>query len=151
MKKLSIFLASSIVEFKTARPKIGEYVLEYNNQMFEFSKKIKLFECEYYDEAISLNRKQDDYMEVLKQCDLFFMLIGKKLGNYTLEEYEVALQNDVERHIFFLKKKEYDSSILEFQKLLKKDSKAHIYEIEKIEEVKPILYALANEKLETKM
>ncbi len=147
MNKLSIFLASSIVEFKNSRPKIGEYVLEYNNAMFEYSKKIKLFECEFYDSAVSLGRKQDDYMEVLKKCDLFMMLIGKKLGNYTKEEYEMAVKSHVERHIFFFKEKKVDSSVFEFQTLLKKDKDSHIYEIEKVEEVKEILYQLANEKL----
>ena len=148
MNKIKIFLSSSIVEFKSIRNKIGEYVLEYNNEYIEKGKKIKLFECEFHDEAISpLDRKQDEYMEVLKKSDIFIMLIGTKLGEYTKEEYEVAYKNNIERHIFFFKSNQTDNSVTKFKNILINDKESYIYEINNIEEMKDILYRLANKKL----
>ena len=145
MNKINIFLASSIIEFKSIRNKIGEYVLEYNNEYIDKGKKIKLFECEFHDEAISsLNRKQDEYMEELKKSDIFLMLIGKRLGNYTKEEYQVALDNNIERHIIFFKNNEEDNSVTEFKKYLLEDKKSNTYEVTNIDEIKNILYELAN-------
>ena len=145
MNKIKIFLASSIVEFKSIRNKIGEYVLEYNNEYIEKGKKIKLFECEFHDEAISpLDRKQDEYMEVLKKSDIFLMLIGKKLGNYTKEEYQVALDNNIERHIIFFKTNEEDNTVIEFKKHLRKIKESNTYEVTTIDEIKNILYKIVN-------
>ena len=145
MNKIKIFLASSIVEFKSIRNKIGEYVLEYNNEYIEKGKKIKLFECEFHDEAISsLDRKQDEYMEVLKKSDIFLMLIGKKLGNYTKEEYQVALDNNIERHIIFFKTNEEDNTVIEFKKYLRKIKESNTYEVTTIDEIKNILYKIVN-------
>ncbi len=145
MDKIKIFLASSIVEFKSIRNKIGEYVLEYNNEYIEKGKKIKLFECEFHDEAISpLDRKQDEYMEVLKKSDIFLMLIGKKLGNYTKEEYQVALDNNIERHIIFFKTNEEDNTVIEFKKYLRKIKESNTYEVTTIDEIKNILYKIVN-------
>ena len=145
MDKINIFLASSIVEFKSIRNKIGEYVLEYNNEYIEKGKKIKLFECEFHDEAISpLDRKQDEYMEVLKKSDIFLMLIGKKLGNYTKEEYQVALDNNIERHIIFFKTNEEDNTVIEFKKYLRKIKESNTYEVTTIDEIKNILYKIVN-------
>lgn len=145
MDKIKIFLASSIVEFKSIRNKIGEYVLEYNNEYIEKGKKIKLFECEFHDEAISpLDRKQDEYMEVLKKSDIFLMLIGKKLGNYTKEEYQVALDNNIERHIIFFKTNEEDNTVIEFKNYLQEIKESNTYEVTTIDEIKNILYKIVN-------
>lgn len=148
MKKIKIFLASSIVEFKDIRHKIGEYVLEYNNKILDQEIKIKLFECEYYDSSISvLNRKQDEYMEILKESDIFVMFVGKKLGNYTKEEYELAKKENIQRNIFFFKSKDIDSSVIDFKKELINDHNAKIYEINIVQEIKDILYYIFDEQL----
>ncbi|MCR4723748.1 MAG: tetratricopeptide repeat protein [Eubacteriales bacterium] len=90
MKTFSVFLASSIVEFKNDRLCIGDYIRRLNDELFPKGMYINLVVCEEMSNALHVSRKQSEYNERIKECDFFYILIGKKAGGYTVEEYEIA-------------------------------------------------------------
>ena len=90
MKTLSVFLASSIVEFKSDRLLIGDYVRRLNDDLFPRGIYVNLVVCEEISNALHYARKQSEYNDRIKECDLFYILIGRRAGGYTVEEYNTA-------------------------------------------------------------
>ncbi len=91
MKKIKIFLASSIEEFKEERNELGRFILGINNLNLERGIYCHLELCENYDSSISARkRKQDDYNEFIKGADAVFVLFCEKAGDYTVEELKLA-------------------------------------------------------------
>lgn len=92
MKKTTVFLASSIGELRLDRLALSEFTGELNDVLIDQGERIQLFLCEHYDTAIALSGKQNEYNEFIKKpCDLFINLYHTKAGEYTIEEFEVAL------------------------------------------------------------
>ena len=54
MQKVKIFLASSIVEFKKERNLIGDVVRKLQDEWIEKEIRIKLFECEFFENNLVL-------------------------------------------------------------------------------------------------
>jgi len=94
MDRYQIFLASSINEFRDIRNNIGDFIRRIQDELIDANIKLKLFECEFFDNSMAIGRKQDEYCEEIKKSQIFIMLIGKSLGKYTLEEYNTALMVD---------------------------------------------------------
>ncbi|MBQ3411757.1 MAG: tetratricopeptide repeat protein [Oscillospiraceae bacterium] len=90
MKTISVFLASSIVEFKSDRLRIGDYIRRLNDELFPRGIYVNLVVCEEISNALHYARKQAQYNEMIKQCDLFYILVGNRAGVYTVEEYSTA-------------------------------------------------------------
>ncbi|MBQ5800557.1 MAG: tetratricopeptide repeat protein [Clostridia bacterium] len=93
MQYVNIFLASSIVEFDYERQAIGNFIRSLNDMYSPKGIYFKLHMCEDMSEAISEGRKQNEYNEKARNCDFFFMLIHRKAGKFTLEEFEEALSS----------------------------------------------------------
>lgn len=91
MQYVNIFLASSIVEFDYERQAIGNFIRSLNDMYYPKGIYFKLHMCEDMSEAISQDRKQNEYNEKARSCDYFFMLVHRKAGKFTLEEFEEAL------------------------------------------------------------
>ena len=102
MQYINIFLASSIVEFDYERQAIGNFIRSLNDMYSPKGIYFKLHMCEDMSEAVSEGRKQDEYNEKARNSDYFFMLIHRKAGKFTLEEFEEALsayvRNKQEKH-----------------------------------------------------
>ncbi|MDD4683125.1 MAG: hypothetical protein PHQ55_08115 [Eubacteriales bacterium] len=115
MRKIKIFLASSIGELKMDRLAISEATLELNNELIEQDIRLQLFMCEHYDTSITAIGKQNEYNNFIRQpCDIFINLYHNDLGAYTLEEYETAIETR-EQYGFpyiyiFVKNKNYQTS-----------------------------------------
>ena len=77
-----------------------------------------MFECEFHDNSIGLGRKQEEYNEQIKISQAFIMLIGEKVGQYTLEEYQVALQSKVPNIYVLFKDVKHNQTVKDFQKRL---------------------------------
>ncbi len=93
MRKIRVFLASSIGELKLDRLAISEMTLELNNTLIDDGIRLQLFMCEHFDTAIAAAGKQNEYNAFIRQpCDLFINLYYRKLGEYTLEEYHLAIE-----------------------------------------------------------
>lgn len=54
---------------------------------------------EYLDPSYTGDRMQNRYNEIIKQCDVFVVLFHTKVGKYTLEEFEVALDECNKRNL----------------------------------------------------
>ena len=93
MRFINIFLASSIVELDYERQAIGNFVRSLNDIYSPKGIYFKLYMCEDMSEAVTLGRKQDEYNEMARKCDYFFMLLHRKAGRFTIEEFDEALDS----------------------------------------------------------
>ena len=84
MEKVKVFLASSISEFRDLRNEIGDMVRVLQNNLIDEGVVIDLFECEFADNTMVLERMQETYNEEIRKSDIFIMLIGSKIGKYTI-------------------------------------------------------------------
>ena len=91
MKKIKIFLASSIKEFADERISLKNFVRQMQNVLVDYNIHVKMFICEYADNSVADGRKQDDFSREIDDSDIFLILTGVRLGEYTLEEYHYAL------------------------------------------------------------
>lgn len=91
MQHIKIFLASSITEFEEERKILGDYMNRLNAAYVDKGIFIELLKCEDMSKAINKDRKQAEYNEQIKKSNFFYILIGKEIGEYTLEEFDVAL------------------------------------------------------------
>ena len=90
-EEISIFLASS-VELRKDREKFADFV---GNLQKHYSKRglgFQLEKWEYLDSAYNGRPKQDEYNDVIKKCDVFVALFHNKAGKYTLQEFDIAVQ-----------------------------------------------------------
>ena len=91
MKKIQIFLASSITEFATERMEVENFIRNVSDEFEEkYNVKLKPFLCEHIDPAYTIGRKQEEYNEIIRGCDFCFFIFFTKVGQYTREEFEVA-------------------------------------------------------------
>lgn len=89
MKTIKIFLAAS-EELENDRNAFGNLIRRLDNIYEQRGIRIKLFEWEDYDAAYNNCRKQDEYNEKVKACDIFLAFFHTKAGQFTIEEFNVA-------------------------------------------------------------
>ncbi len=89
LKVIKIFLASSS-ELKADREQFEIFINRQNNQLIDTGVFLKLNLWEDFIDAMSQTRLQDEYNQVVRQCDIFVSLLCTKVGKYTAEEFEVA-------------------------------------------------------------
>ncbi len=92
MKIIKVFLASSTVEFKHERMELGNFVRLLNECYAERGIYFKLQLCEDMSKAISDKRKQEEYNQEIRESRFFYALFGREAGEYTIEEFDVALE-----------------------------------------------------------
>ncbi len=119
--EIKIFLASSINEFETERNKIGDLVRRMQDDLLEKGIRINLFECEFEDNSMVKGRKQEQYNQKLRESDVMILLIGKRAGEYTVEEYDVSKEVKGIRRFIFFKKCDADDSVAKFREKLGND------------------------------
>lgn len=93
MKYINIFLASSIDDMKLDRIEFGNYIRTLNDRFVSRDLYIRLHMCEDISDEIAHVRKQDEYNDIIRQCDYFYIMVWHRLGGYTKEEFDVALEN----------------------------------------------------------
>lgn len=91
MKTIKIFLASSD-ELEDDRYAFGNLVRRLDKIYETRGIRIELFEWEDYDAAYNARRKQDEYNDLIKASDMFLALFYIKAGNFTIEEFDVAIE-----------------------------------------------------------
>ena len=91
MKTIKIFLASS-EELRPERLEMTDLINQLNKLLKCRKLEIDLEKWEYLDSAMSTTRKQDDYNEVLKTCDICLVMYWRRFGDFTGEELELAYQ-----------------------------------------------------------
>ena len=93
MKKIKIFLASSIEDLKIDRLEVGDFFGLLNDIYISHDIFFSLVKCEDYDNAIAANGKQSQYDAEIRDSELIFFLFFKTVGDYTKHEFDVALES----------------------------------------------------------
>lgn len=91
MKEIKVFLASS-EELENERKEIADLVLNLNEIYSEKEIAIKLIKWEYLGKAFNAVRKQEEYNQAVRSCDIFLGLFYTKAGKFTLEEFDIAIE-----------------------------------------------------------
>lgn len=91
MKTIKIFLASS-EELKDERLEMTDLVSRLNQTFQGRGIQLELKRWEYLDSSMGEQRKQDEYNDVLRECDICLVLFWRRFGSYTGEELDVAYQ-----------------------------------------------------------
>jgi len=89
-KVVKIFLASSD-EFVMDRVSFGDYINQLNNIYHKRGIFLELLKWESFNASLGTGRKQNEYNEKVRSSDLFLALFHTKAGEYTLEEFDTAL------------------------------------------------------------
>ena len=91
MKYIDIFLASSVTDLHLDRMELGNYIRELNDRFVSRDIYFRLHMCESVSDEIALTRKQDQYNTIIEKCDYFYIIVWNKIGQYTREEFDIAL------------------------------------------------------------
>lgn len=87
---MKIFLASSS-DLKKEREEFERHLGYINKQWANAGVLFELVIWEHLLGTVSDTRKQDDYNKKIQECDVFVLLFFDKIGQYTLEEFNVAI------------------------------------------------------------
>tara|TARA_B110000967_G_C18892917_1_gene568588 strand:- start:2653 stop:3918 length:1266 start_codon:yes stop_codon:yes gene_type:complete len=92
MNKIKIFLASSN-ELIEDRKEFEIRINRKNKTISDFGHFIHLENWEDLSTKMSKTRSQDEYNEKIRSCNIFVLLGYSKIGMYTEEEFDVALES----------------------------------------------------------
>ena len=92
MRTYRLFIASSIDEFRRQRVEINAWHDRINRRLICHGVYLKLAICEYMSKALAPVRKQDEYNAAIRESDFFVVIVGRRIGSYTFEEFETAYQ-----------------------------------------------------------
>ncbi|MBQ2876259.1 MAG: hypothetical protein IJE25_04565 [Clostridia bacterium] len=138
MKKvIKIFLASSITEFAAERNELEVFIRNMSDVYEEqYDIKIKPVRCEQIDPYVTDSRTQDIINESLAECEMCFILVYTRFGEFSYEEFRHALKKFRESaehlpkiYVYFKQLGEgerADASVTEFMSELN-DSLKHYY------------------------
>ena len=133
MKTIKIFLASS-EELKDERLEMTDLVSRLNQTFKGRGIQLELKRWEYMDSSMGDQRKQDEYNNVLRECDICLVLFWRKFGSYTGEELDVAYQCYKNKHkpeiyVFFKNPDDEDvtTELKEFTKSYKSRYGGHFF------------------------
>ena len=90
-KTFKIFLASSD-DLRKERISFGNFIRKLNKIYLGRGMSIDVFEWEDQEAFIDNRRTQDKYNDEIRKSDLFVALFYKKAGKYTIEEFDVAME-----------------------------------------------------------
>lgn len=91
MKEINIFIASS-EELRLERLEIVDMISNLNNALYQKGIHIIPQKWEYFDSSMGIKRKQEEYNDKLRKCEICLVLFWTKLGMYTKEELDIAYQ-----------------------------------------------------------
>lgn len=93
LKKIKIFIASSINDLKIDRVEIGNFFRQLNEIYLDNGIHFSLIMCEDYDNSIVNGGKQSVYDDEIRDSELCFFLFFTTVGEYTKHEFEVAFES----------------------------------------------------------
>ena len=150
-KIIKIFIGSSIDELQDERNKLDLFLTKLGKRLCEkyvdrgLYINIEPVRCEDVDPAIKGDRKQDEYNDLLRNCDICVFLFFTKAGKYTLEEFDNALDafrssgNVAPKIYTFFKRSgeiEVEHTVTDFMKRLDKDLQHYYSVFDSIDTVK---------------
>jgi hypothetical protein len=90
-KTIKFFIASS-AELKRERMELVDMIQDMNDELETKNIKIKPVLWEYMDSSMRAERKEDVYLAKLRDCEICIVLFWQILGEYTVEELDVAVK-----------------------------------------------------------
>ena len=125
LKVIKIFFASSTTEFAHDRQELKAFIGAINDIYLQRGIYLRFDICEYVSNAVADKRKQDEYNQLIRDSQFFYVILGKKVGEYTAEEFEIALDSFKKKqtpkiYTYFkqLPDKEIEQSVLDLKKRL---------------------------------
>jgi tetratricopeptide (TPR) repeat protein len=91
MQKIKIFLASS-QELKVSRDEFEKFIRRKNDSWEPRGISFQLIIWEDFIDAVSKDRKQEDYNKAIRESDILLILVFSKVGIYTREEFEMGYE-----------------------------------------------------------
>ena len=91
MNNYKVFIASS-AELKHERGVLVDLLQDVNDELEEQGIKFRAELWEFMDSSMRAGRKEDEYLERLRQCEICLVLFWRTLGEYTKEELDVAVE-----------------------------------------------------------
>lgn len=91
MRTINVFVASS-AELKRERMELVDLMQDMNDDLEGQNFKLKLVLWEYMDSSMRAERKEDEYLVKLRECEICIVLFWQILGEYTVEELDVAVK-----------------------------------------------------------
>ncbi len=91
IKKIKIFIATSIDEFSADRNELARFVQGLNNRFVNRGIFIEL-EPYIFGELEEYIGRKEEFAEYIKEADFVFFLFFTKLEEYTRQEFEIALE-----------------------------------------------------------
>ena len=92
MRKIPVFIASSITEFDYERRELVKFLNVLNDVYKNSGVKLVWDGPENMSRAIVRGGAQLPYDEKIRNCRFFILLIGQKIGEYTAREFHLALE-----------------------------------------------------------
>lgn len=91
MNTLKVFIASS-EELHNERLEITGMLFPLNRVLESYNWRIELEKWEWLDASMNAERKQTEYNNIIKQCDICLVLYWNLFGEYTKEELDTAFE-----------------------------------------------------------
>ncbi|MEO7766532.1 MAG: hypothetical protein ABIS01_03865, partial [Ferruginibacter sp.] len=91
LKTIKIFIASS-AELRADREEFRIFISVENDRLHKQGIYLEILQWEYFLDAISDTRLQNEYNKALRECDIALCLFFTKVGKYTAEEFDTAYQ-----------------------------------------------------------
>lgn len=131
MEIIKIFIASSLDEFRQERLELADMEAQLNRIYIEKGIRFEFIMAEHFSNEINVDsRKQDEFNKEIPESQLFYILAGRHIGAYTLEEFDNALASLKERGkpvvVPFFLKTDADESVINFRERLDKEL-GHFY------------------------
>ena len=151
METKNIFIASSS-EMKTERLELIDLLVDLNDEYEKADIKFEPVVWEFMDSSMRESRKEDDYLREMVKCQIVIVMFWRTLGEYTLEEFEVAIKemqaNKEIKAVYVLLKEPYDW-ITEELTMFKNMCDAHhrdiTYQFESITELRRLVANLSSQ------
>lgn len=92
MENIKIFIASSS-EVSSEREELEKYINRLSNRYKRYNLLLEPVLWENESKRFNSSRKQDDFNQLLLKSDIVIFMFGSRVGEYTKEEFDVAVQS----------------------------------------------------------
>ena len=93
MKKIKIFLASSIVEFARERDELELFIRNVSDHFEDnYDTKIIPLRCENVDNCVTVDGKQEEFNRLIRESEMCFFIFFTRVGEVTRQEFDVAFK-----------------------------------------------------------
>ena len=120
MKIIKVFIASS-EELRLERLEFTDMIQQLNKALKPRGIEIEPVKWEYLDSSMGADRKQTEYNNALKECELCLVMYWNRVGEYTVEELTTAWEchkagdNPKKLYVYFKEPAEGSQELREFK------------------------------------